>query len=312
MCRRMQRGRPAAGRRQEQPRRPGVNRPRRASWLARDQRSGRRSEAPWSATGPMIQRLARGPGCRSGPAAASGVGRSTPYTPAQMAAALRAVILAAGQGTRMRSARPKVLHPLAGRPMLLHIVEAAALATGSPPVVVLGAGHAAVAEALDGAAATVLQPEPRGTGDALSSLPADMREDAPVVVVYGDLPLLRAETIRSLVRAQAATGAACVLLTVVPDDPAGLGRGAPLAGAGPAHRRQRPGGALPHRRGGDARPRGRGGAGRRPRGGHRGQRPLPAGRGRGGPAPPPPPVPHALGGDHRGPGHHLCGRLGAD
>lgn len=141
-----------------------------------------------------------------------------------MAAALRAVILAAGQGTRMRSARPKVLHPLAGRPMLLHIVEAAALATGSPPVVVLGAGHAAVAEALDGAAATVLQPEPRGTGDALSSLPADMREDAPVVVVYGDLPLLRAETIRSLVRAQASTGAACVLLSVVPEDPSGLGR----------------------------------------------------------------------------------------
>ena len=61
-----------------------------------------------------------------------------------MADAPRAVILAAGQGTRMKSARPKVLHPLAGRPMLLHVVEAATAATGVPPVVVLGPDQAAV------------------------------------------------------------------------------------------------------------------------------------------------------------------------
>jgi len=124
----------------------------------------------------------------------------------------------------MRSARPKVLHPLAGRPMLLHVVEAATAATGAPPVVVLGPGMPAVHETVQAVAEVVVQPEPRGTGDAVRSLPAELREEGPVVVIYGDLPLLRAETIRRLVRTQATTGAACVLLTVVPDRPAGLGR----------------------------------------------------------------------------------------
>jgi bifunctional UDP-N-acetylglucosamine pyrophosphorylase/glucosamine-1-phosphate N-acetyltransferase len=141
-----------------------------------------------------------------------------------MADAPRAVILAAGQGTRMRSARPKVLHPLAGRPLLLHVIEAAAVATGAPPVVVLGPGQPAVHEAVHGVARVAVQPEPRGTGDALRALPAELRDAGPVVVLYGDLPLVRAETIRGLLRAQAATGAACVLLTVVDEHAAGLGR----------------------------------------------------------------------------------------
>jgi bifunctional UDP-N-acetylglucosamine pyrophosphorylase/glucosamine-1-phosphate N-acetyltransferase len=141
-----------------------------------------------------------------------------------MADAPRAVILAAGQGTRMKSARPKALHPLAGRPMILRIIDAAATATGALPVVVLSPGQPAVREAVRMVAEVVEQAEPRGTGDALRSLPPGLRDDGPVVVLYGDLPLLRAETIRSLVRTQAATGAACVLLTVVPDRPAGLGR----------------------------------------------------------------------------------------
>jgi len=141
-----------------------------------------------------------------------------------MGDAPRAVILAAGQGTRMRSARPKVLHPLAGRPMLLHIVDVAREATGVRPIVVLSPGQPAVREAIDAIAEVVTQPEPRGTGDALRSLPAERREEGPVVVLYGDLPLLRAETIRGLLRTQAASGAACVLLTVIPERPAGLGR----------------------------------------------------------------------------------------
>jgi bifunctional UDP-N-acetylglucosamine pyrophosphorylase/glucosamine-1-phosphate N-acetyltransferase len=141
-----------------------------------------------------------------------------------MADAPRAVILAAGQGTRMKSARPKVLHPLVGRPMLLHIVEAVRAATGAPPVVVLGPDQPAVHEAVQGAARVVIQPEPRGTGDALRSLPPELRDEGPVVVIYGDLPLVRAETILGLLRAQEATGAGCVLLTVVSDDGHGLGR----------------------------------------------------------------------------------------
>jgi bifunctional UDP-N-acetylglucosamine pyrophosphorylase/glucosamine-1-phosphate N-acetyltransferase len=141
-----------------------------------------------------------------------------------MADAPRAVILAAGQGTRMRSTRPKVLHPLGGTPMILHIVDTARAATGTPPVVVLGPDQPAVREAIDAIAEVVVQPEPRGTGDALRSLPPALRGEGPVVVLYGDLPLLRAETIQRMVSVQAATGAACVLLTLVPDRPAGLGR----------------------------------------------------------------------------------------
>jgi len=149
---------------------------------------------------------------------------STPYTPAQMADAPRAVILAAGQGTRMKSARPKVLHPLAGRPMLLHIVEAARAATGQTPVVVLGPDQPAVHAAVEGIARVVIQAEARGTGDALRSLPPELRGEGPVVVLYGDLPLIRPETILGLMRAQEATAAGCVLLTVLDGGTHGLGR----------------------------------------------------------------------------------------
>ncbi len=141
-----------------------------------------------------------------------------------MTAPARAVILAAGQGTRMRSTRPKVLHPLAGRPMLLHVLEAVGSATRSTPVVVVGPGQPEVGAVVAGAGEAVVQPEPRGTGDAMRSVPPELRSDGPVVVAYGDLPLLRAGTIRSLLRAHAATGAACILLSVAPADPTGLGR----------------------------------------------------------------------------------------
>jgi bifunctional UDP-N-acetylglucosamine pyrophosphorylase/glucosamine-1-phosphate N-acetyltransferase len=124
----------------------------------------------------------------------------------------------------MRSRSPKVLHPVAGRPMLLHVLETMGEATGRPPLVVLSPEHPEVVEAVRDLAEPALQSAPRGTGDALRSVPVELREDGPVVVTYGDLPLLRVETVRSLLRAHAATGAACVLLSVVPGDPAGLGR----------------------------------------------------------------------------------------
>ncbi len=124
----------------------------------------------------------------------------------------------------MKSALPKVLHPLAGRPMLLYSVDAAREATGTRPLVVVNPAHAGVAEALEGVADAVPQAEPRGTGDALRSVPPALRGQGQVVVVNADLPLLRTETVRGLVHAQASSGAACVLLTVVPGSPAGLGR----------------------------------------------------------------------------------------
>jgi bifunctional UDP-N-acetylglucosamine pyrophosphorylase/glucosamine-1-phosphate N-acetyltransferase len=108
--------------------------------------------------------------------------------------------------------------------MLLHVVATAREVTGMRPLVVLNPDQAGVAEAVEGLAGPVAQVEPRGTGDAVRSVPPELRARGQVLVMNGDLPLLRAGTVRSLLRAQASTGAACALLTVVPGNPAGLGR----------------------------------------------------------------------------------------
>ncbi|MGI8847342.1 MAG: bifunctional UDP-N-acetylglucosamine diphosphorylase/glucosamine-1-phosphate N-acetyltransferase GlmU [Candidatus Dormibacteria bacterium] len=141
-----------------------------------------------------------------------------------MADGPQAVILAAGQGTRMRSTRPKVLHPLAGRALILHVVATARAATGQEPIVVVNPAHSEMAEVLAGQATAVPQREARGTGDALRSVPERLRHDGPVVVLAGDVPLLGTQTLRSLLDIHESTGAPCALLTVVPEDPRGLGR----------------------------------------------------------------------------------------
>jgi bifunctional UDP-N-acetylglucosamine pyrophosphorylase/glucosamine-1-phosphate N-acetyltransferase len=135
-----------------------------------------------------------------------------------------AVILAAGQGKRMRSALPKVLHPLGGRPFILYAVEAAQAATGSPPVVVIAPGDARLREVLGDAAICVEQAAPLGTGDALRSVPESQRGPGPVLVLVGDAPLIRAETLERLIAAHASSPRACTLLLGVPTDPSGLGR----------------------------------------------------------------------------------------
>jgi bifunctional UDP-N-acetylglucosamine pyrophosphorylase/glucosamine-1-phosphate N-acetyltransferase len=135
-----------------------------------------------------------------------------------------AVILAAGQGKRMRSALPKVLHPLGGRPFILYAVEAAQAATGSPPVVVIAPGDARLREVLGDAAICVEQATPLGTGDALRSVPESQRGPGPVLVLVGDAPLIRAETLERLIAAHASSPRACTLLLGVPTDPSGLGR----------------------------------------------------------------------------------------
>ena len=134
------------------------------------------------------------------------------------------VILAAGQGTRMRSAVPKVLHPLGGRPMLLHTLATAGAVAGGKPVVVVNPAQPQVRAALDGQADCVVQPAPRGTGDALRSVPADLRRAGQVVVLSADVPLVRPETLQRLLQAQAITRSACAVLTAVPSDPSGMGR----------------------------------------------------------------------------------------
>jgi bifunctional UDP-N-acetylglucosamine pyrophosphorylase/glucosamine-1-phosphate N-acetyltransferase len=138
----------------------------------------------------------------------------------------RAVILAAGQGKRMRSAIPKVLHPIGGRPLILYVVEAARIATGAPPVVVIAKGETQVGDLLGDGAICVEQDVPLGTGDALRSVPALLRDSGPVLVLVGDAPLIRAETLERLLAAHGSSLRACTLLLGIPRDPSGLGRAA--------------------------------------------------------------------------------------
>ncbi len=136
-----------------------------------------------------------------------------------------AVVLAAGLGTRMKSELPKVLHPLCGRRMVDYVLEAAVAATGARPLVVYSPATAAVREAVSDSADTALQAEPLGTGDALraalAALPGDVEE---VLVLSGDVPLVRADLLSALLEARAMDHAAISLVAVDAIDPTGLGR----------------------------------------------------------------------------------------
>ncbi len=136
-----------------------------------------------------------------------------------------AIVLAAGLGTRMRSRIPKVLHPLAGRPMLHHVLEALATAGIARPVIVVGHGAEAVEHAVASRAMTARQEPQRGTADAvrigLDSISADA--DA-VLVTMGDAPLQRAELFAALIEEQRLTGAALVLVSARMANPEGYGR----------------------------------------------------------------------------------------
>lgn len=137
-----------------------------------------------------------------------------------------AVVLAAGLSTRFKSERPKVVHPLAGRPMLLHVLDALAEAgCPRPPVVVVGPMGDAVRAAAGSRARFAVQPEPRGTGDAVRWAEPLLRgEAAAVLITYADLPLVRPQTYRRLVEAHEAAGATLTLLIAHLPDPSGYGR----------------------------------------------------------------------------------------
>ncbi len=136
-----------------------------------------------------------------------------------------AVLLAAGQGTRMKSDMPKVLHPLCGRPMLWHVLEALKSATTEKPVVVVGHGAGAVSHYLDDSADCVLQEPQLGTGHAaMQAEPLLNGKTDMVIVTYADMPLLRAETFQRLVETQRLNTGPLSLLTVIADDPRGFGR----------------------------------------------------------------------------------------
>ena len=136
-----------------------------------------------------------------------------------------AVVLAAGQGTRMRSSIPKVLHPLAGRPMLQHVLAALASAGIEHRVVVTGMGADAVEASLGDGTPTVRQDQQLGTADAvrcgLSRVPSSVRH---VVVTMGDVPLLPPDLFQRLLREQAEGEATIALLSARVADPTGYGR----------------------------------------------------------------------------------------
>ncbi len=134
-----------------------------------------------------------------------------------------AVVMAAGQGTRMRSAVPKVLHEICGRPMVAWPVVAAQEA-GAARVVVVSSPDVDLAPALPDGVGTATQPVPDGTGGAVLAALPETEPGAPVVVLSGDVPLVSAEAIRALVEAHVAERAAATMATTLLDDPAGYGR----------------------------------------------------------------------------------------
>jgi len=142
---------------------------------------------------------------------------------ASTAQPLSVVILAAGEGKRMRSAQPKVLQPLAGRPLLQHVIDTARSLGPAAIHVVYGHGGEQVRSALAAEPVSwVLQDERRGTGHALLKAMPQIPDGHTVLVLYGDVPLIRTATLVDLV-ARVGRGNLS-LLTMKTDDPAGYGR----------------------------------------------------------------------------------------
>jgi bifunctional UDP-N-acetylglucosamine pyrophosphorylase/glucosamine-1-phosphate N-acetyltransferase len=136
-----------------------------------------------------------------------------------------AVVLAAGQGTRMKSDAPKVLIPLCGKPMLWHALEALKSATTQKPVVIVGHGADAVQKYVADAADCVLQEPQLGTGHAAMQAESLLKGKTDyVIVTYADMPLLRGETFQRLVEKQRSNSGPFSMMTVIADDPRGFGR----------------------------------------------------------------------------------------
>jgi bifunctional UDP-N-acetylglucosamine pyrophosphorylase/glucosamine-1-phosphate N-acetyltransferase len=136
---------------------------------------------------------------------------------------LNIVVLAAGKGTRMRSDLPKVLHSLAGKPMLMHVLDTARTLTPTRLCVIYGYGGDVVAKAV--AASDVVwvhQSEQKGTGHAVQQAVSHLQPHAITLILFGDVPLVQAETCRQVI-SQAQQGQ-LVLLTIEQTDPTGYGR----------------------------------------------------------------------------------------
>src|SRR5829696_7563335 len=142
---------------------------------------------------------------------------------------LNVLVMAAGLGTRMKSKRAKVLHELAGRPLIAHVVSAAQSLEPHKIIVIVGhqaedVEQATLAE-VGGLGSFALQAQQRGTGDAVESARTLLENsDSLLLLLSGDVPLIRTETLRKLIAHHRATGAACTILTVRLENPTGYGR----------------------------------------------------------------------------------------
>ncbi len=139
--------------------------------------------------------------------------------------AVQCIILAAGQGTRMQSDRPKVLHPIAGRPMIDYALEAASSISSLRPIVVIGYGADEVRPAIGNRVNIALQTPQLGTGHAVLQARDQIdRASDLVVVLYGDTPFITPETLRRLIDTHLEAKAVLSLITFRPADPALYGR----------------------------------------------------------------------------------------
>lgn len=140
--------------------------------------------------------------------------------------AIAAIILAAGKGTRMKSDLHKVLHPVAGRPMLLHLMDAVDALNPAKKVVVVGSGKEQLAAALGGSAELAVQEPQYGTGHAVQQAEGALSGfEGDVLILYGDVPFVPAHTMHAMIdRLNAADAPAVVVLAFEPDDTQSYGR----------------------------------------------------------------------------------------
>jgi bifunctional UDP-N-acetylglucosamine pyrophosphorylase/glucosamine-1-phosphate N-acetyltransferase len=133
------------------------------------------------------------------------------------------VILAAGQGTRMRSSMQKLLHPLCGRPIIAWSIDAARRA-GAERIVLVDSAQRSLEDLAGDGIEIAVQPQRNGTGGAVNAAAEHLRPDDTVVVINGDAPLIEPGTLQALVHAHDHSGSAATIATVTLDDPSGYGR----------------------------------------------------------------------------------------
>ena len=135
------------------------------------------------------------------------------------------VILAAGQGTRMKSTSPKVLHPIMGKPMIHYSIDAVNRVTGNRPYTIIGFGGQKIRQQLGNATEYIIQEPQLGTGHALQTAATVLRGEAEyILVTLADMPLIRQETMQAIVDAHAEGTGPITMLTVRSRDARGFGR----------------------------------------------------------------------------------------